>query len=643
MKLSDPYNVSELKARAIAIAFMFCALLGILLIRLWYLQIWMGSTYRDFSDRNRFKIERLAAPRGQLLDREGRLIADSRPRFDVNFIRSNAIQYEYELKKVGQILHWSESDYQKKLERVLESSPYQSISIAEDISTEELGALESASLDIPSVDIETHAVRDYLFKDAFFHVLGYTREIGPKELETLQARFPERSYRLGDQKGMRGIEEIFEGLLRGKDGRDFIVVDVKGRRVNTDDWHLLPQAVREEPIAGKSLQLAIDLDLQMAGIQAFGDKVGAAIALDPDTGEVLAYISKPGLDPNVFTRVISSDEYREMQENESNPFLDRVVGAKYAPGSTLKLVMAAAALETGVINDNTTYFCPGFFRFGSNTWKCHLHSGHGKMNVVTAIEQSCDVFFYNTGLLLGLDAMFGWSSRFGLGRATRIGNEALSLTGAKRAKELIRFNSELDGHLPSTEYVRLSRGTTVEAESINASIGQGAFEVTAAQLVRMVSAIGNGGKVYQPQLVLNSYDALGEKTQHFNAQLETSFELSTKTREALLKGMEQVINGSQGTARLSKIPGIEWGGKTGTAQVVAMEAQKARGKNRRDFEDHALFVGLSPMNHPKIAVAVIAEHGGHGSSAAAPVAKMIVKTYMEKLKAKEQNGTPPKH
>lgn len=635
MRLSDPYNVSELKARSIAIAVMFCILLGVLLIRLWYLQIWMGTTYRDFSDRNRFKIERLAAPRGQLLDREGRLLADSRPRFDVDFIRSNAIQYEYELRKIGQVLHWSEDDFQKRLQKINDASPYQTIQIAQDISFEELGGLESQSLDIPSVDIETNAVRDYLFSDAFFHSLGYTREIGPDDLKTLQMRFPERNYKSGDQKGMRGIEEIFEGLLRGQDGRDFIVVDVRGRRVNTDDWHLLPKAVREDPIAGKTMRLSLDLDLQMAGIKAFGEHIGAAVALDPETGEVLAYVSKPGLDPNAFTKVISTEDYRAMQEGDANPFLDRVAGAKYAPGSTLKLVMAAAALETGVISPTTTFFCPGSYRFGGNTWKCHLHSGHGTMNVVSAIEQSCDVFFYNTGFALGLDSMFAWSSRFGLGRATRVGNETSSAPGSIRAKELIRFNSELEGRLPSVEYVRANRQTTVEAESINASIGQGSFEVTAMQLARMVAAIGNGGKVFQPQLVLDARSSLGGQPQVFKGQLETQFELSPQTQASLLRGMELVIEGSQGTARLSKLPGIKWGGKTGTAQVVAMEFQKLHGKKSKEYEDHALFVGLSPLDHPKIAVAVIAEHGGHGSSAAAPVAKAIVKAFMDKRAASE--------
>jgi penicillin-binding protein 2 len=257
------------------------------------------------------------------------------------------------------------------------------------------------------------------------------------------------------------------------------------------------------------------------------------------------------------------------------------------------------------------------------------------MNVVSAIEQSCDVFFYNAGLTLGLDSMFTWSSRFGLGRATRVGNEALALSGTGRAKDLIRFNSELEGRIPSVEYVRANRQTTVEAESINASIGQGSFEVTAIQLARMVAALGNGGKVYQPQLVLEAANPFGIAVQKYKNQLETQFELSEKTREAVLKGMELVINGSLGTARLSKLPNVKWGGKTGTAQVVAMEVQKLRAKGFRDYEDHALFVGLAPMDHPKIAVAVIAEHGGHGSSAAAPVGKAIVKAFMDKITARE--------
>src|SRR5665213_2672260 len=263
MKLSDPYNTSEFRARSTSVAFLFGGLLLLLLVRLWYLQLWEGDLYREFSDRNRFKIERLSAPRGPLLDRNGQLIADSRPKFDATFTRGNSQNFESELSLLRDIFKWSSDEFEKRKEKLSKAPAYQSQQIAQDLSFDELALIQSQNLELPSVDIEVNAVRDYLYKDAFFHVIGYTREINETDLQKFQEAFSERNYRQGDQKGVTGIESLYEPLLRGQDGRDFIVVDAKGRRINREQWALLPSANRVEPVSGLLLHLSLDLDLQL--------------------------------------------------------------------------------------------------------------------------------------------------------------------------------------------------------------------------------------------------------------------------------------------------------------------------------------------------------------------------------------------
>jgi len=509
------------------------------------------------------------------------------------------------------------------------SPPYLAQSIAQDISSEQLALIESQNLELPGVDIETQAVRDYLFGDLFFHSIGYTGEINDSELSHLQIQFPERNYRLGDQKGVIGIERIFEPILRGQDGRDFIVVDVKGRRVNQEEWDLLPRASRIEPQAGQSLQLSLDLSLQEETVKNFGDKVGAAVALDPNTGQVLSYVSRPALDPNIFTRVISNADFQKMMNQENNPFLDRVAGEHYPPGSTFKLVMATAALETGAIDLKTTFTCPGYFRLGNRVWRCWDHGGHGTLNVVQAIERSCDVFFYNVAQALGLDTMFAWSSRLGLGRQTFIGNEIFS----EKTTELLRFNSEQSGFIPNVAWVERRHLSSVEGETINAGIGQGAYLVTALQLARVVSALGNGGNIYQPQLVLNSL--LDGKIHGFHSVLENQISIRPDVREALMKGMQNVVEGSFGTAHAAHVPGIVVGAKTGTAQVASLELTKgASTAMKKKLQDHGLFVALAPLDKPRIAIAIIVENGGHGGTVAAPIARAMIKNYLQRDQVK---------
>ncbi len=628
MKLSDPYNVSTFASRATGVTIGFCFLIFVLAVRLWYLQIWRGEELRAFSDRNRFKIEKLAAPRGPIFDREGVLIADSRPRFDLTITRGYSPDLEREMLLVKDILKWDSAKLDQVMVRISKAGRYQEVVIATDLTFDELTLIESHSLDLEGLEIKAQSVRDYLYGQSFFHVLGYTREVGDSDLKTIQSRYPAHVYSRGDQIGVKGIEALYESFLKGKEGNDFVVVDVKGRRVARSEWRLLPQIPREEPRSGTGLRLTIDASLQLVAQKALMESghAGAVVALDPRNGEVLALVSVPALEPNAFTGVLTGKTLKGWIDRDDKPFLDRTMGEHYVPGSIFKLVVAAAALEQGIIDERTSYFCPGYYRFGNRAWKCHAKDGHGRVTIVQALERSCDVFFYNIGLKMGLDSIYHWAARYGFGRRTALGHEAFK----GKLDSLFRFNSEQTGFIPSLEWVQSKRRTTVDAEVLNASIGQGAVTVTMIQLARMVAALTNGGKVHQPQLVLSTLDAKKQAVESFQGRLETTIQLEPRTEELILRGMEEVVQGKEGTARASRIANLMYGGKTGTAQVAALAATK--NSTLRRLQDHALFVAVAPSRNPHIAIAVIVENGGQGSRAAAPIARQMLEVYFSKAK-----------
>lgn len=626
MRLSDPYNTSELRARSQWVAIGFGVLLTLLLARLWYLQIWKGDEYRLFADRNRFKSERLSAPRGQVLDRNSALLADNRPRFDLYLTRAYATDLEGELRSLKSILQWTEEEFEAEREAAQSFPLYQPQRMARDISWDQLAQIENRSMELTSLNVSVQSVRDYLYGDAFFHVIGYTGEINDQNLKRLRDRFPDRNYKLGDQIGVIGAESLYERFLRGQDGRELVVVDVKGRPVHRTNLRLFNQNTREPAKAGKTLQLSLDLNLQLAAIQAFGDQRGAAVAIDTETGEILAMVSRPALDPNLFTRELAHRELLALRERPDKPFLDRALGEHYPPGSTYKLVMGAAALEEGVVTAEQRFNCPGFFRFGRRIWRCHKRSGHGQVDLKEAIKVSCDVYFYNVALALGLDRMHQWGRQFGLGRRTYLGHEIFSQANLS---QLYRFNSEQTGFIPNSDWVREIGHTSVEGETINAGIGQGANLMTVTQMARMTAAVVNGGNFYQPQLVRNIQEGNGDLIEAYEAVFENHVQLKPETQRVLKESLYAVVNEPEGTALGSRIREFSFGGKTGTSQVVALSARPDEEDDiPMELNHHAVFVGAAPMEDPKIAVAVLVEHGRSGSRAAAPIAKAMVRNYL---------------
>lgn len=629
MKLADAYNTSALRPRAYLLGGLFIFLIALLLVRLWYLQIWRGEEYRNFSDRNRFKVVEISAPRGKIFDRNGRLLADNRPRFDVHFIRGFSVDVESEMLLLKDIFQWSDEEYQAQLIAVEKSAPYRGARLARDASWSQLARLEARTLDLSGVDIQVLAVRDYLYGDAFFHSIGYTGEVGDHDLRYLRQSAPELRYRLGDQIGISGMERMYEHLLRGRDGRRFVVVDVRGRPVQQEESALVVEESLVPAQAGSSLRLSFDLELQLETIRALGDRRAAAIAMDPQTGQILAMVSRPAIDPNIFTQFVSRQRLRELRERPDKPFLDRNLGEHYPPGSTFKLVMALAALEEGVIRPDTILNSPGSFRFGRRTWHDHNRAGFGQIDLREAIQKSSNVFFFQVGLDLGLDKMFYWSRSLGLGRLTWPGHEVFS-DRSRPQERLRRFNFEQPGHLSTSSWVRRLGNTTLGAETINAGIGQGGYLVTTTQLARMLSVIANGGKIFQPQFVLESMTSEGEKMRSFEAILENTVEINESYRHLILDAMGAVVNEPGGTAGRARIRGVRVGGKTGTSQVVSLSASDEDEENV-SLQAHALFVGVAPVENPQIVVAIVVEHGASGGRAAAPVARQMIQNYLSRM------------
>jgi len=407
--------------------------------------------------------------------------------------------------------------------------------------------------------------------------------------------------------GKTALERMYEDRLRGAAGQKRIEVNVRGRE--------LRQVTTRDPVPGQNLFLTIDLKLQQAAEQALAGKSGAVVALDVNDGEVLAMASQPSFDPSWFARGISSDEWRELSENTQHPMTNKALRGQYPPGSTFKMVVALAALEAGTVTPSTRIQCDGSLKLGSYEYRCWKKGGHGSVDLHKAIKESCDVWFYRVGLDVGIDRIASAAKRLGLGQ----------LTG-------FPFGGESSGMIPTREWKMKRFGTSwYDGETAITSIGQGFVLATPVQLASMAAALGNGGTVWRPQIVQKIVDLEGgsEWLLHPEKLSETAWPVAAL--KAVRSGMEAVVNEVGGTAWRSRLETVKFAGKTGTAQVVRRKDDDDKPQDDDEipyrYRDHALFVSYAPADKPQIAVAVVIEHGGHGSSAAAPVAKAVYSAY----------------
>jgi len=591
-----------IKHRYIGAGLCLVFIFGVLFLRLVYLQMIRGEEYRRLSMTNCVRLKSIKSSRGLIYDRNRNLLVDNRPAFDLTIVLEDAKPLKKTLERLAELTGDPYEELMATIKKAGRAAFYKPLVLKRDITRDLLAVIEAHQFDLPGIHIDIEPTRNYIHKKTAAHLIGYLGQINKRELAS--GKFP--NVRSGDSIGRYGVEKSFESDLQGKRGGHQVEVDVNGRVIK------ILKTV--EPISGKDLVLTMDLSLQQKAENLLGENDGAVVALDPSNGDVLVMASSPSFDQNDFIGGISSKKWQVLRDDPGRPMNNKAIQAEYPPASTYKTITALAGLEEKVIDRNSTFFCPGFYRFGNRRYHCWNKYGHGNLNVVDAIAQSCDVFFYQSGEKLGVDALARYANGSGLGR----------LTG-------IRLAHERSGLIPTSAWKKKRFKEPWQAgETLSISIGQGFNLVTPLQMAVFISAIGNNGTLYRPRLVKSVQDAKGQVIREIEPEITGGLPASKKNLAIVRQGLLEVVHGNRGTARRIRIPGIQIAGKTGTAQVFSRKAGEKfnNEKLRRTLQDHAWFVCYAPAQDPKIAIAVIIEHGEHGSSAAAPVAKELIHAYL---------------
>lgn len=557
---------------------------ALLILRLWYLQVAMGEQLLAQSESNRKRFIRLFAPRGMIVDRAGRTLAMNRPEFVVSIVPAEVTD-DAVLRRLSHILQVPVEDILQVVgnpkQRAQRLYP---VPIAMGVSLEVVTRIEENRLWLSGVTVSPQPVRWYPEGKLASHVLGMLGEVDAKELATLR----EAGISQGEYVGKMGVERAQEVWLHGRAGGKWVEVDARGRQ---------RREIEEVPAEqGATVMLTIDKALQKAAEEAFGNRVGAVVALDPRTGEVLLLASFPRFDPNAFARGVKPNVWREIANNPLYPLQNRAIGSRYPPGSTFKIVTAAAGLHSGAITPYTGYYCPGALQLGR--WRFRCHRRHGATGFVKAIGASCDVYFYQVGLRTGIGNLAEMAHAFGLGEVTGI-----DLAGESR------------GNIPTPEWKkkRFKEGW-YDGDTVNASIGQGFVQCTPLQMAMVASAVANRGTVMKPFVVKRILKPDGTSIDTQPTVLK-QIPLAPEYWQWIERGMRDAVAGPGGTAHAANLPGIAVAGKTGTAEDPP---------RRRP---HAWFICYAPMENPRIALAVVVEQGGHGGAVAAPIARHILETF----------------
>ena len=595
---------------------------AIILSRLWYLQVFKGEQLYQWSIKNRLRKETIAAPRGIIYDRNGELLVDNIPRFDAVITPQYIKERKQTLHRLAGILSMPVNNIQTILQKNAYQAKYRSILIKKNISRKEVAIIETENSKLPGVSVETFISRQYLDQQVGAHLLGYISEIQELQLERYRKR-DNIHYKLGDFIGQFGIEEQMDLDLRGIDGHEFVEVDALGRKKRPlDSGGLWGNVVNQPMQPGNNIRLTIDRDLQRAAYQALEEKVGSVVAIDIHSGEVLAMVSQPSFTPSQFGRGISSDYWASITNDPRNPLRSRNIQEHYPPGSTFKIVTAIAALEKGIVDANTEYYCPGKFKSGRRTFHCWRKYGHRKVNLIKALRESCNVYFYKASALLGINALAEYAFALGLGKKTGIA-----------------LPREVSGLIPTQEWKLKKNGKKWQrGETLSCAIGQSYILATPLQITQMLAMIANGGKLYRPYVVKEIFTNAKEVVKRFGPELKSQTTLEPKTLELIRRGLFQAVNHPKGTAYYRRGKGIFMAGKTGTSQVIRLAAEHLYDKCEdlpRKERRHGIFAAFAPYNNPHIAVASVIEHGCSGSKAATPIVEKVITTYMKKYHAKE--------
>lgn len=565
---------------------------GVIVVTLWYMQVVKGEDYLESAVRNRIRLVRIPAPRGIIRDRNGVVLADNRPSFDLMATPTEIDDRGRLLKELSRILEIPEEQLSTRLDS-FRHRPFEPVRLAADIGIVAATVFKEKSPELAGVEVQVNPVRNYPHGPSVAHLLGYVGQISPAELE----KYRDLGYRAYDDIGKMGMEEAYDGYLQGQSGVEQVQVNARLYRDRV--------LSRTDPVAGNDLRLSLDMRAQLILDELLAGWKGAAVLLDPRSGDLLALVSHPSFDPNLLTRPVRRSEAAEVFSRPDAPLLNRAISGEYPAGSPYKLVLALAGLDSGIITPTTLYDCRGVFVLGQSHFRCWRLEGHGPLNLQDSIKQSCNVYFYHLGLELGVDRIEKISRQLGMGERSGI-----------------EIKGESPGLVPGRAWKREQyQRSWYPGDTVNLSIGQGYLLVTPLQLAGVGSAIAGRGKLYQPRLVTKITSPTGEVIKEAEPVLRRKIDLRPGTWDEVLAGMRRVVNEERGTGRLAAHPSIVIVGKTGTVQVGSPP----------DYDKHAWFLALAPGDHPELVLVLLLEDADSGGQTAAPLAGEFFQRYYARM------------
>lgn len=592
-------EVMESQGRVLVLSFCVGAVFLLLILRLWHLQILNQDDYRSMSENNRLRFVPVAASRGAILDRNGAVLVSNRPSFSLAVVPQEVKDKEKLLSELSSLLTLDREEMAARWEKSRGRAKYYPIVLAANITREQVEIVEENRLMLPGVEIEMKPVREYSSGALAAHLLGYIGEISENELNSKS--FEE--YNPGDYIGKVGIERALDKELHGGDGGRQFEVDARGRVLRTISETF--------PTVGNSVVLTIDAALQKQAELSFGEQAGAAVVLDVNSGDILAFVSNPSYDPALFSGKLPAEKWKEYLEDKRHPIENKALSGQYPPGSTFKIITALAGLQYDKINDSSSITCTGSYDLGTSTFKCWNKRGHGATSLKKSLRESCDVYYYQLGEKLGVDKIAAVARAFKLGEPMGVG-----------------LHNEKGGLIPTAEWKEKRFGKRwYHGETLPVAIGQGYVLMTPIQLASMVATVANEGTVFRPHLVKRIVDTDGKLLKEIKPEVIGAAGFSKEAYRLVKQGLFAVVNEAGGTGGAARLYDVKVAGKTGTSQVV--KTRDSKKGIPYQFRDHALFVAFAPFDKPEIAVAVVVEHGEHGGSAAAPIAGRILRTYFD--------------
>ena len=593
-------------------------LIFVIIIRLVQLQIVEYDFFNQKAQGNRINLKATLPPRGSIFDRNGKILAENITAFQLEIIPEQVEDLDHSLERLLSLKLIDQSQIKAIKQRIKNSQKFKSIRLRSNLSDQEIAIFAANRATFSGIELQPRLVRNYPQREFASHVVGYVGSISKQD----QSRLNRSLYDPNEKTGKTGTELFNEVTLHGEPGFYQFIANSRGRQIPINPTEIKSNILQNKPAtAGSNIFLSIDLDLQILATQLLDNRRGSVVAIDPNNGEVLALVSSPSFNPNIFNNNLTSDTYDELQKNTDQPLFNRAVLGTYSPGSTIKPILGLAALQLGVVNLTHRHLCKGHYSLPGNThrYRDWLSTGHGSVNLHNAISQSCDVFFYEISGQIGIDRMHNYLDQFGLGQKTNI-----ELTG------------ERVGLIPSTLWKKtmFSKNedkTWFPGETVIASIGQGYMLATPLQLANATAALATRGKRFQPKLVSAIEDPLSKtKVKSEPLQLNDIKVDSVTYWEEIISAMHNVMQGSGTAKNVGSGAPYKMAGKSGTVQVVSVGQEEEYDQENLDerFQDHALFVAFAPLHNPQIAVAVIVENGNSGSRVAAPIAKRIMDQYL---------------